>query len=114
MAELRTIDDLIAALEQSEWPMSIYRRAELDSAIHRLVGRPKDAPPLTHDAVPDYVGSIDAALKLMPADAFWTLGIGYRQTYVGVCFAGDLRGCAESPHRPSIALCIAALKARKP
>lgn len=100
-----TVDELIAALEAAEWPMSISRRADLDCAIHSLLRDPANYQPLTNDRIPDYVGSIDDALTLVPHEKLWSVD----------CWGNATVALFKARHRsPVIALCIAALKARRP
>lgn len=111
------IDELIAALEKAEGPSR-----ELDQAVGicaKNIGRDPALPQVIGVAnCAEYTASIDAALTLVPDEFDWYVSSEFHGTkwFATVTSKDRLhhfvaRGVLSSP---AIALCIAALNARKP
>ena len=101
-----TLDELIAALEKATGP-SIY-------LSWVIAGSPKFEDGTANLNVPHCTGSLDTALTLVPEGMFWSVDSS------GSAFVCDLdsekqRGSVRTGDAatPAIAICIAALKARK-
>lgn len=119
-----SIDELIEALERATGPSNV-----LNARIHMLVGerdqsyynfrgiQPKGQPDEKSWRIyckcraPKYTASIDDALTLVPDGRLWSLGaIANVSGFVAIL---DNDGRSHRGAAPAIALCIAALKARK-
>jgi len=118
-AQEQAIDALIARLEKATVP-----DRELDRAIGRAVGveivsdYANGLNRVIKD-IPHYTASIDAALTLVPEGMDWDVnnmtGNGDYRSYVMYLSApGEWTSRSGKAINPAIALCIAALKARKP
>lgn len=115
--------------------MSVETTTSLTDLISRLILAPKpqreldraiaDALDLTRgphgpaDDGPDicarFTASLDEAVRIIPADHDWSLHIDNGEAIAG-CMPASKDGCDVADCRgaaPAIALCIAALKARK-
>lgn len=99
------MQDLIERLEQAEGGSR-----KLDAEVYAAAWN-EPAPPDIEDWFPHYTTSIDAALTLLPADAYWVLRT-MDQISATVWTVDGKRGSASHGSQ-SIALCIAALKARQ-
>lgn len=123
-----TIDELIAALEKAEGPsrkldeaivVSLYPRAQFrtdEGYIDPIVFHAE--PLVTQKAMlPRYTASIDAALTLVPDGMEWSLTTLYGEATAEVGL-NNTTGMHSTGRRKdgnvAIALCIAALRARKP
>ncbi len=118
-----TLDELIAALEKAEGPCR-----ELDSYVGSFCEWHGD--PDSFGQLPWFTSSIDAALTLLPegaaieamsvwpattATGSYVTAIGTHQRKDGTRWHSSKDGRWRASHaHPAIALCIAALKARKP
>ena len=106
------LDDLIAKLEAAETPSD-----HLDFAIAEQVGTLEE-PEKDLLGSPPYTYSIDAALTLIPADGWMTYAVDgpAMDNCAGLwtwMLADGERDTHATSNDPCIALCIAALKARK-
>lgn len=114
-----TIDELIDALEKAEGP-SRELDAEIAGAFGWAVlssftgGIYRAAPPGKIDCrpLPDFTSSLDAALTLVPEGWIWSVS---SSGCVWVMPSDDVEGqiVVSGIADPIIALCIAALKARR-
>jgi len=93
--------DLIARLERAEGP-----DCELDCAIYAFVFVAQDNPP-------PYTGSVDAALSLLPRNAFVEMSFGGGRAYAEVNPDMPENTGEGVAAIPALALCIAALRARE-
>lgn len=97
-----TIDELIAALEKAEGPSS-----EIDADIGLTAAGWE--PWLSK--LPPFTSSLDAALTLVPEGLMWSVGTNGDGRYRADVWTDVVEigiGCS-----PAIALCIAALEARR-
>lgn len=107
-----TIDELIADLEKATKPCE-----RLDKAIHRVVAPDNPYPYYC----PRYTSSIDQAVTLVPKGAPWlieswppspTRTVTSDAAVCAAVYIGEDRYCSDAS-TPAIALCIAALEARR-
>ena len=111
-----TIDELISELEKANGPSIAldHQIAELTMDRSRAVFMTGDSGGII--SLKRYTRSIDAALTLVPDG--WTVHTihhGLKQWDVSLCIVGDcgLASADAESNSLAIAICIAALKARK-
>lgn len=114
------MDDLIARLENATGPDRSIDDAIFELAHGRKRGRSTFEQYEPSERLPEYTGSIDAALTLVPEGYTWIAGDGGIMAgepndlrYGAIVFTepGPEQEAASGSN-PAIALCIAALKAR--
>lgn len=109
-----TRDELIAALKKATGPCAL-----LDADIWREIGRPDMRTHHGRRCILCYTDSIDAAMTLVPEGKRWRVSSVPKHGYAGASVSnGSILATAtqewEGHHFiPAIALCIAALRARK-
>lgn len=128
-----TIDELIEALEKADGPseatdLEIWKYLNPATLKHgiwhsgpqRFVAYHTSTSKFQFDEhLPYYTGSLDAALTLVPKGRAWEMsGRASRTSFtaeisIPVQAKGIYGGIAATASTPVIALCIAALKARK-
>ena len=103
------LDALIAELETAEGPSNV-----LDFQIAMAIF-PGDVPDTTRVKNIKFTSSIDAALTLVEEGAEWILNnsTGIEQRFYAVVAGPVVDGTEGLGITPALALCIAALKARK-
>jgi hypothetical protein len=120
-----TLDDLIARIESAsessweldaeiEWTISEFKNLGGGWREHKTTGE-RERFDYTLPS-PRFTRSLDAAMTLIPDGSFWTLltGGSLPEYQADVVFADDCRELVYSlAATPALALCAAALKARR-
>lgn len=111
-----TIDELIAALEKAEGPSRELNRGIAISLGWAFDGNGWQEPDGTrHSGIDEYTSSLDAAMTLVPEGAWWDLCAPYGESKEarGAVYPNGGDQISARHRHPAIALCIAALMARR-